>query len=294
MGAARFFVYNACFTGMEWEGIVLLELLKVIVLGIVEGITEFLPISSTGHLIVATALLQPAFTGSVDSVFVVFIQFGAVVAVVLYYARDLLDQARRLTTSAAVRRFWLHVAIAVVPAAVVGLAARGFIKEVLFSPLVVAIMLIAGGVLFIVVERLGFAAGATQEDIETVSLRQAVLIGCAQVVALIPGVSRSAASILGGMGVGLTRTAATRFSFYLAMPTLGAATLVDLLLSLDEITSGEEWLFLIVGAIVAGIVAWFAIDWLLKYVSRNSFVGFGVYRILAGGIILLLIAGNIL
>jgi undecaprenyl-diphosphatase len=278
----------------RWEGIVLLELLKVIVLGIVEGITEFLPISSTGHLIVATALLQPAFTGSVDSVFVVFIQFGAVVAVVLYYARDLLDQVRRLTTSAAVRRFWLHVAIAVVPAAVVGLAARGFIKEVLFSPLVVAIMLIAGGVLFIVVERLGFAAGATQEDIETVSLRQAVLIGCAQVVALIPGVSRSAASILGGMGVGLTRTAATRFSFYLAMPTLGAATLVDLLLSLDEITSGEEWLFLIVGAIVAGIVAWFAIDWLLKYVSRNSFVGFGVYRILAGGIILLLIAGNIL
>jgi undecaprenyl-diphosphatase len=273
---------------------VLIELLKVIVLGIVEGVTEFLPISSTGHLIVATALLQPAFTGSVDDVFVVFIQFGAVVAVVLYYARDLLDQARRLTSSAAVRRFWLYVAIAVIPAAVVGLLARGFIKEVLFSPLVVAIMLVAGGVIFIVVERSGFAARTTQDDIETVTLRQVVLIGCAQVLALVPGVSRSAASILGGMGVGLTRTAATRFSFYLAIPTLGAATLLDLLLSLDEISSGDEWLFLIVGAIVSGIVAWFAIDWLLKYVARNNFVGFGIYRIIAGAIILLLIAAGML
>jgi len=270
-----------------------IELIKVILLGIVEGITEFLPISSTGHLIVFTALLQPAFTRSIDSTFVIFIQLGAVVAVILYYARDLFDDARQLLTSAAVRRFWLHILVAFMPAAVVGILARDFIKATLFSPLVVAITLILGGIVFILLERTAFAERATQDTIEAITLRQALMIGVAQTVALIPGVSRSAASILGGMGVGLTRKAATRFSFYLAIPTLGGATLLDLVLSLDEIDSGD-WAFLVIGAVVAGIVAYLSIRWLVNYVANHRFTAFGFYRIGAGMVILLLLASGVL
>lgn len=268
----------------------MIEFIKVILLGIIEGVTEFLPISSTGHLIVATALLQPAFTNSVDSTFIVFIQLGAVFAVVLYYSRDLLAQAIALPTNEAVRLFWFHVLMAVVPALVVGLLARDFVKQVLFSPVVVAVTLIFGGIVFIVVERRP-PASAPQDDMMQISLRQAIAIGVAQTVAFIPGVSRSAASILGGMAVGLSRSAATRFSFYLAIPTLGGATVLDLLLSLDEVQS-SDWGFFIAGAAVAGVVAWLSIGWLLRYVAQNTFTAFGWYRIVAGLIVLgLAVAG---
>lgn len=267
----------------------MIELIKIVVLGVVEGITEFLPISSTGHLIVATALLQPAFSAGVAGTFELFIQFGAVVAVVIYFLRDLLSQARALPTDARVRSFWLNIVIAVIPAGVIGFLLRHAIKEYLFTPVVVAVMLIIGGILFIVAERMNIEARGTTDDLMKVSPRQAIWIGVAQVVALIPGVSRSAASIFGGMGVGLTRQTATRFSFYLAIPTLGGATLVDLILSLDEVHSGD-WVYLILGAVVAGIVAYFAIGWLLRFVATNRFTGFGWYRIAAGAVILLLVA----
>lgn len=259
---------------------------KVVILGVVEGLTEFLPISSTGHLLIVSSLLD--FEGSLGGTFEIFIQLGAVLAVVGYYAVDLLHQARQAPRDPQTRRFWLAIGLAFVPAAVTGLALHDWIKAVLFSPTVIGIALITGGVVLIIVERLPRGA-ATIHDATHLSLRQALGIGIAQALALTPGVSRSAASIIGGMLVGLDRRAATTFSFYLAIPTLGAATVVDLLTSLDQVTPSDVGrLFL--GLVVSLIVAWLSIGWLLRYVANHSFVAFGIYRIVAGLIVLALVA----
>ncbi|MDL1900828.1 undecaprenyl-diphosphate phosphatase [Anaerolineae bacterium CFX9] len=273
----------------------MIDLIKTILLGIVEGITEFLPISSTGHLIVAAALLD--FTGARQETFVIFIQLGAVVAVVLFYWRDLLQQIRTVRSDHGVQQLWLGVLIAFLPAAVVGVLLRGVIKSVLFTPVTVAVSLIVGGIVLIALERrlqTGASAQAeTAAPIPVISLRQAVVIGAAQTLALIPGVSRAASSIIGGMLSGLSRPAATRFSFYLAIPTLGLATIADLVLSLDELNSSDLF-YLLIGAIVSGVVAGFAIRWLLRYIERHTFVPFGIYRIGAGVVILLLAALSVI
>jgi undecaprenyl-diphosphatase len=259
---------------------------SVIALGIVEGLTEFLPISSTGHLLIAADLLD--FQNNIGGTFEIFIQLGAILAVVAYYARDLAAQARALPTSAATRRFWMAIGIAFLPAAVTGLVLRRWIKQVLFaSPSVIAWALIVGGVVLIAIEFLPKRAAAVR-DVQQISLPQALGIGVAQVLALIPGVSRSGASIVGGMLSGLDRRTATAFSFYLAIPTLGAATVVDLLGSLSQITMGDVGR-LVLGTLVAMIVAWISIGWLLRYVAGHSFVAFGIYRILAGALILALV-----
>lgn len=272
----------------------MLELIKVILLGIIEGITEFLPISSTGHLIAAVAILRPAMgAGTVES-FEIFIQLGAVVAVIAWYRADLLAKLSSLTTSRETQRFALALIIAFFPAAVIGVLTRDFIKQVLFSPVVVAISLIVGGIALIVVERLPRIRSLTTTNValEVVTPRHALIIGLLQTLALIPGVSRSAASIVGGMLTGLNRQTATAFSFYLAIPTLGLATLADLAFSLDEINTSDLPYFFI-GAVVAGIVAWLSIRWLLRYVATHTFAPFGVYRIVAGIILLILVATGI-
>jgi undecaprenyl-diphosphatase len=264
---------------------------QVVVLGVVEGITEFLPISSTGHLLIAADLL--GFQHSVGGTFEIFIQLGAVLAVVGFYARDLLGQARELPHDHDVQRFWLAVLVAFLPAAVIGLAVRGFIKTVLFeSPQVIAGALIVGGVVLIAVERL-LHRRPTVTSIERIHLPEALAIGLAQVTALIPGVSRSGASMVGGLFAGLDRVTATTFSFYLAIPTLGAATVLDLLGSLDQLTPSDLGRLLL-GMLVSFVVAWLCIGWLLRYVARNSFTAFGVYRIAAGIVILgLVFAGRL-
>lgn len=259
---------------------------SVSVLGVVEGLTEFLPISSTAHLLIAAELLK--FQNSIGGTFEIFIQLGAIFAVIGFYARDLLRQLRSLPTSATTRRFWLGIVVAFLPAALVGLVLRGWIKRVLFaSPSVIAWSLIIGGIVLIIVERLP-QREAPVRDVERVTLRQALGIGVAQILALVPGVSRSGASIVGGMLAGLDRSTATTFSFYLAIPTLGAATVVDLLGSLHQITSADISR-LLVGTLVAMAVAWVSIGWLLRYVAGHRFVGFGIYRIIAGLVILVLV-----
>jgi undecaprenyl-diphosphatase len=190
---------------------------------------------------------------------------------------------------AAARRLWLAILVAFVPAAVIGLLARDFIKAVLFeSPTIIAIALIVGGVVFLVLERFPPREARTAA-LEQVGWRQALGIGIAQCFALVPGVSRSGASIVGGLLAGLDRRTATAFSFYLSVPTLGAATLVDLLGSFDQIGPGD-WGRLLLGAVVAMIVGYLTIGWLLRYVATNSFVSFGIYRIIAGSVILVLVA----
>ncbi len=261
----------------------------VVILGIVEGLTEFLPISSTAHLLIVADLL--GFQDSIGGTFEIFIQLGAILAVVAYYASDLLVQARSLSTSATTRRFWIAIVLAFLPAAVVGLALHSWIKQVLFaSPSVIAWALILGGIVLIVIERLSKRAPTTQ-DVEQVSFGQALGIGIAQMLALVPGVSRSGASIVGGKLGGLDRRTATAFSFYLSIPTLGAATLVDLLGSLDQI-SGSDIGRLLLGAVVSGVVAWISIGWLLRYVAGHSFVAFGIYRIVVGALVLALVAAG--
>ena len=270
------------------------EWLKVILLGLVEGVTEFLPISSTGHLIVVAALLD--FNNSLNGTFEIFIQIGAVFAVIWYYRADLYQQARTLRTDQGVRRLWSGIFIAFLPAAWLGFLFADTIEATLFSPEIVAMSLIFGGIVFLVVEKMPESpsdGSIVVTQLSDVTPRQALTIGLLQSLALIPGMSRSGVSIIGGLLAGLNRKTATQFSFYLAIPTLGGAATYKLLTALDQIDVSSLGLLLL-GTIVSGIVAWLSIEWLLRYVSRNSFILFGYYRIVTGGLILALIALKVL
>ncbi len=202
-----------------------MDFINAIILGVVEGLTEFLPVSSTGHLLVASALLSfppPTYRLAFD----IFIQIGAVVAVIVFYLRDLIKQASKLPSDKATQRFWLNILIAFVPAAIIGLLVDKRISAFMdtsgsiLPSLVVAGALIVGGIVFLLVERQEHPGSV--HALEQVTPRQALIIGLAQVVSLIPGVSRSGASIVGGLLTGLDRVTATAFSFYLFIPTLGA------------------------------------------------------------------------
>lgn len=250
-------------------------------LGIVEGVTEFLPISSTGHLIVAADILQ--FNSA--AAFEIIIQLGAVIAVVWFYHRQLLEQARLIPRNRGVQRFWLGVVLAFIPAAVVGLLLSDYIERVLFSPQVAAVSLIVGGLALWVVESIP-RKPVTQEA-SHISLQQALIVGLSQLAALVPGVSRSGATIVGGMLSGLGRPAATEFSFYLALPTLGAATLYSLVKDLGAI-GGGDLVDLTIGMVVSFITSLLAMGWLLRYIAKHDFKGFAVYRVLAGVAILVL------
>ncbi len=267
----------------------LTDIINAAIMGVVEGITEFLPISSTGHLIVAGSLLN---FNALGGTFEIFIQLGAVIAVIVFYARELWGQATSLGQTST-QRLWLGILVAFIPAAALGLLLDDFITSVLFSPVVVAIALIVGGIVFIVVERRPNAQTGETRQLEAISLRQALLIGVGQTLALIPGVSRSGATIITGLLSGLDRPTATKFSFYLTIPTLGAATVYSLLRSLDQI-SGNDIVLLVVGTVVSFAVSLVAIGWLLRYVARNNFVLFGYYRIFAGIVILVLVWTNII
>lgn len=250
--------------------------LSAALLGLVEGITEFLPVSSTGHLIVAADLLRFRDSGGT---FEIVIQLGAVLAVIVYYWRDLLGQARALPVSRDARRLWSAVALAFLPAAVLGFLFSGLITRYLFSPVTVAISLIIGGVVLWVIE--GAPRAATTSGLAQVSKRQALLVGLAQCLALVPGVSRSASSIIGGMLTGLDRPTATAFSFYLSIPTLGLATLYALIKERGVLSAAQIGP-LTIGLLVSFVTALLAVSWLLRYVSRHNFRGFAVYRVLAG------------
>ncbi|MFN8488853.1 MAG: undecaprenyl-diphosphate phosphatase [Caldilineaceae bacterium] len=256
---------------------------KIIILGAVEGLTEFLPISSTGHLLIVAKWLD--FHGSAGGTFEIFIQLGAILAVIGYYARDLLAQVQSVTHDRATQRFWLNLLVAFLPAALVGFVFRNKIKEVLYaSPHVIAWAFIIGGIVLLIVELLP-KRQVTTKDIFGFTLPQALSTGLFQILALVPGVSRSGATIVGGMLSGVDRAAATRFSFYLAIPVLVVATGYDLLKSLHQL-SANDFSALALGLVVAMITAWFSIGWLLRYVANHTFIPFGIYRILAGLLIL--------
>ena len=268
------------------------DVIKVAVLALIEGLTEFLPVSSTGHLVVGKALLNFKALGAV---FEIFIQLGAVLAVAVYYRRILLSHARELSSSAQVRKFWRAVVLACIPAAAVGFFFQESILAHLFSPIVIAVSLIVGGLVFLLVERLPrfrSVAGADHTFIADISWRQAAVVGVVQTLALVPGVSRSGSSIVGAMLAGMSRRAATEFSFFLAMPLLGGTTVYKLLSSLETLDATQLSLLLL-GTVLSGVVAWLALDWLLSFVSRHSFLVFGYYRMVAGLLILAAVAAEI-
>lgn len=263
-------------------------ILKAIIMGIIEGLTEFLPISSTGHLIIAGQLLNfSAAIGSkeLEEVFEVVIQMGAILAVIVFFARDLIGQiGRALQGDRAARWLLINVLIAFIPAAAIGFLFRSALSN-LFNPISVAIAMIVGGIIILVVENWIQRRPARTQNLEAVSPKQALGIGIAQIAALWSGMSRSASTLIGGMLMGLDRPTALRFSFYLSIPTLLAAGLFDLVRSRDLLTGGALPAFAI-GLVVSFIVALVVIKFFLSYVARRNLVPFAWYRIIAGIVVL--------
>lgn len=262
-----------------------MELLWVaLVFGVVEGLTEFLPVSSTGHLIVTGELLD--FGGARGEVFTIFIQLGAILSVVWEFRSRFSRTVTGFPRDPLVRRFVQNLALAFVPAALIGFAAHERITQLLFSPRTVAWALIAGGLAMLVVEALPLSARTHTTD--AVTPLQAVAVGLAQCLALWPGFSRSAATILGGMSVGCDRRTATEFSFFLAVPTMVAATIFDLVHNWSALSATDlAWLAL--SFLVSFLVAWASIRWLLRWVATHSLAPFAWYRIGFGVLILLVL-----
>ncbi|SRR6185295_4502651 len=259
-------------------------LAKAALLGLVEGVTEFIPVSSTGHLIVASHWLGE--TGEAAKTFDIFIQLGAILAIVWLYRARLSAALLAATSDAGARRFLLNLIIAFLPAAVVGFLAHDWIKARLFTPTVVAVALIVGGLLILLIERLH--PRERVHEVGDVPPRTALGVGLAQVLSLIPGTSRSGATIMGGYALGLSRRAATEFSFFLSIPVMFAATLYDLLKSRGALSAADAPAFA-VGFAVAFLSAIVVVRAFLRYVSHHSFAAFAWYRIALGALLLLLV-----
>jgi undecaprenyl-diphosphatase len=268
-------------------------LIKAAILGVIEGLTEFLPISSTGHLIVGSSLLR--FTGQHVATFEVAIQIGAIFAIIWEYRARLWSTVTGIASERRAQRFALNVLIAFTPAVVLGLALGGLIKAHLFHPLPVATMFVVGGFIIIAVEarhrrRFGALdlAGTRRARVETVddmTALDALKVGIVQCAALVPGTSRSGATIIGGMLFGLSRKAATEFSFFLAIPTLIGAGVYSMWKQSDLIAASDLPMFG-VGLIFAFVSALACVRWLIRWVSTHDFTPFGWYRIAFGVFIL--------
>jgi undecaprenyl-diphosphatase len=261
-------------------------LIKAALMGIVEGLTEFLPISSTGHLILAGALL--GFDDEKAKVFDIAIQTGAIFAVILVYWQKIRSTLVALPTEKQAQQFALNVLIAFIPAVVLGLLFGKAIKAHLFTPVVVATTFIIGGFIILWAERLQKNASTSVRvnSVDDMSPMDAIKVGLVQCLAMIPGTSRSGATIIGGMLMGLSRKAATDFSFFLAMPTLIGAGAYSLYKERALLSMADVPLFA-VGLVFSFISAWLCVRWLLRYISTHDFVPFAYYRIAFGVVVLI-------
>lgn len=256
----------------------LLLWLKAAILGLVEGATEFIPVSSTGHLIIAQNLL--GYTGTTANAFVIFIQLGAILAVVWLYWRKFLDLLLNFWKPGKARQLVLNMVIATIPAVVVGLPTDDLIESYLFKPLPVAAALVAGGIAIILLERRKITVKVASLD--DIPWKLALGVGAIQVLSILwPGVSRSGATIMGGLALGLSRTAATEFSFFLAVPAMIGASALKLYGVRDQVGAADLPVFAI-GFVVAFVSALVVIKGLLAFVAKRSFVPFAWYRIVVG------------
>ncbi|MBU6339029.1 MAG: undecaprenyl-diphosphate phosphatase [Rickettsiales bacterium] len=259
------------------------DLFKTIFLGIIEGLTEFIPVSSTAHLLIASYLID--FQSIKNNLFEIVIQVGAIFAVCIIYRKKIFDVIFNLNQKNQ-QKFSINLALAFLPAVFFGALFHDLIKQFLFSTFVIAISLIIGGVIMIIVEYT--KRKSETNNIDDITFSKALYIGLFQCLAMIPGISRSGATIIGGLLLKLDRKTATEFSFFLAIPTIFAATVYDLSKNISTLTFSNVELLLI-GTLSAFISAIFVIKWFLSYVSKNNFVIFGVYRIIVGIVILIFI-----
>jgi undecaprenyl-diphosphatase len=262
----------------------LITLLEAAFLGVVEGLTEFLPVSSTGHLILLDDLL--GFEGPPGKVFEIVIQLGAILAVCWVYRQRLFDVLVGLPSERPAQRFTLNVLLAFLPAAVIGVIAYPIIKQVLFSPWVVSVSLILGGFAIIAIERM--VKEGRHEEVEEMPWRTSLAIGFVQCLAMIPGVSRSGATIMGALLMGVERRTAAEFSFFLAIPTMFAATVYDLYKNRAVLTFDNS-LIIVVGFVLAFASALVVVRTFVGFVGRHGFVPFAVYRIVIGALMLALL-----
>ena len=270
---------------------IIIEILKAVLFGIVEGITEWLPVSSTGHMILLDEFVHLKVSAEFYEMFEVVIQLGAILAVILLFFHKLnpLSPKKDIQQKKDTWQLWFKVIVAVLPSAVIGLLLDDWMDEHLYNYVVVAITLIVYGVAFILVERQNRGKKLSITDVHQIDYRTAVLIGCFQCLSLIPGTSRSGSTILGAILLGVGRSAGAEFSFFLAIPTmLGASALKLLKFLLSGVgAGGTEIAVLAVGCVVSFVVSLAVIRGLMEYVRKHSFAVFGVYRIALGAVVLL-------
>lgn len=271
-----------------------IELLKILFLGIVEGITEWLPISSTGHMLLVDALFTLQLREEFKKMFFVVIQLGAIIAVLVYFWKELfpfhLEKKEKIKLNAdmGTLSLWGKVLVACLPAAVLGLLFDDILEEYLHTPLIIALMLILYGVAFILIEKRNATRVFPTQSLEEVSYTQALLIGAFQVLSLIPGTSRSGATILGALLLGITRPVGAKFSFFLAIPVMFGASGLKLLKFLLDGGGfiGWEFFYLLFGAVVAFVISMLTIKLLMRFVEKHDFKVFGWYRIVLGAIVI--------
>ncbi len=269
------------------EHLTLIELIKVIIIGIIQGITEWLPISSTGHMILADELLRLNVSDAFMEMFRVVIQFGSILAVVVLYFHKLnpfapskSDVQKRQTW-----RLWFKVIVGIIPAGIVGVLFDDWLNDHLYNYVTVAVALIVYGVAFIVIEKIRKGKTPRVDSVNRLDYKTALGVGCFQTLSLIPGTSRSGSTILGAMILGMSREAAAEFSFFMAIPVMLGASLLKMLKFGFSFTS-SELIVLIVGVLIAFVVSVAAIKFLTGFIKKHSFAVFGWYRIILGAIVL--------
>lgn len=267
----------------------MLEVLKVIILGIVQGITEWLPISSTGHLILVEQLIQLKQSEAFTNMFNVVIQFGSILAVVVIYFHKLnpfsptkTEKQKKMTI-----QLWIKVVIGTIPALIGGVLLNDLIESKLSNAYVVALMLIVYGILFIVIEKRNETREPKAKRISQLSVKTVLLIGVFQMMAMIPGTSRSGATIVGALALGVSRSVAAEFTFFLAIPVMFGASLLKLV-KFGFAFTGAEFGYLMLGCIVSFGLSIVAIKFLMNYIKKNDFKVFGYYRIILGAIIIIM------
>ena len=269
----------------------MLELLKAVLFGIVEGVTEWLPISSTGHLILLSEFVKLQVSPEFQTMFDVVIQLGAILAVVVLFFYKLNPLARGKTPAARQHtwQLWAKVIVSILPSGIVGIALDDWMEAHLYNAYVVALALIVYGVAFLVVEKRNQGKSARIQDVQDIDYRTALAIGCFQCLSLIPGTSRSGSTILGAIILGVNRAAGAEFSFFMAIPTMLGASAIKLLkfLASGVSATGQELAILAVGCVTSFLVSLLVIKGLMEYVRKHSFSVFGIYRIVLGALVLL-------
>ena len=277
-----------------------IEIIKVILLGIVEGITEWLPVSSTGHMLLLDEVLPLNLSEAFKEMFMVVVQLGAILAVVVLFWKKLFPWSRetktdengapvsRIKTNKSILNLWGKVLVACVPAAVIGILFDDFLEEHLHTPLVISLMLIVYGVAFIIVEKYNKNRTLPLQTTDEITYKHALIIGAFQVLSLIPGTSRSGATILGALLIGIARPAGAEFTFFLAIPVMAGASAIKLLKFFLESGgfSGAEIGYLLIGSAVAFAVSMLAIKFLMDFVKKHDFKVFGWYRIALGVVVI--------